>query len=149
MKSLTTVIQDSSQRRLVVDATVQLIDQQVSNKGGLTGIALKTGYKVVQKLKDGKMIADSVDGLLDEFVGAVEPLHQEFAAAGAHGGFGSFLTARADRAANALLSITDSRARRTSHQVLRKTYEQLRPTGEKHVKEALPALGAMIDRFTK
>jgi hypothetical protein len=149
MKSLLEVIRDPSQRRAVVDATVQVIDREVEAKGGISGFAIKQSYKVVQKLKDGRMISAAVDGLLDEFAGAIDPLHKEYVAAGSQGSFGGFLSQRADRAAGALLSITDARARKTDHGVIRKAYEALRPSGEKHVKEALPAVGSLVDRFTR
>jgi hypothetical protein len=149
MKVLTVVIGDAAVRRQVVDATVALVEREVEAKGGISGFAIKQGFKAVRGLKNGRMIHDVVDGLLPEFAGAIAPLHAEYAAAPTASGFGGFLSSRGDRAANALLSITDARARKTDNAVLRKTYEALRSTGEKHVKEALPGVGQLVDRFTK
>lgn len=147
MKSLVEVIQDPAQRQQVVQATTQLIDQEVSKAGGITGMAIKGGYKVVKKLKDGRMIPAVLDGLLDEFVAGIEPMHAAYRESGESAGFGAYLTARPTEACNALLSITDARAQRTDNAVLRKTYQKLRPHGEKYVQAALPGVGAMIDRF--
>jgi hypothetical protein len=149
MKVLTEVIGDAAVRRQIVDAAVGLVEREVESKGGISGFAIKQGFKAVRGLKNGRMIHDVVDGLLPEFAGAIAPLHAEYAAAPTAAGFGSYLSSRGDRAANALLAITDARARKTEHTVLRKTYEALRSTGEKHVKEALPGVGQLVDRFTK
>jgi hypothetical protein len=147
MKSLLEVVTEPAKRREVVEATERLIDAEVSNAGGITGMAIKGGYKVVKKLKDGRMIPAVIDGMLDEFIGAIEPLHAEYRGSGSTSGFGAFLSARGAAASNALLGITDRRAQRTDNAVLRKTYEKLRPYGEKYVVAALPGVGAMIDRF--
>jgi hypothetical protein len=147
MKSLVEVVLEPGKRREVVQATEGLIDAEVAKAGGITGMAIKGGYKVVKKLKDGRMIPAVVDGMLDEFIGAIEPLHAEYRASGSTTGFGAFLSGRGTAASNALLSITDGRAQRTDNPVLRKTYEKLRPYGEKYVVAALPGVGAMIDRF--
>lgn len=146
MESLVDVIADSARRPRVVADIVRLVDDEVSRKGGISGVALKGGYKVVKKLKNGQMIPDVVDGLLEEFVGALEPLHAEYRASGGTGGFGAFLTRHSDRAVNALLHVTDVRAQRTSHGVIRKTYDKLRPMAEKHVAEALPGVGRVVDQ---
>ena len=123
-----------------------MIDDEVGKKSGLTGMAIKGGYKVVKKLDGGQMIPRTVDGLLDEFCGAIEPLHAEYRDADASGSFASFLQGRSNDAVNALLSITDGRAQRTRHKVLKKTYQKLRPMAEKNVVEALPGVGRVIDR---
>lgn len=149
MKALSEVIGDPTVRRQVVDATVALVEREVESKGGISGFAIKQGFKAVRGLKNGRIIHDVVDGLLPEFAGAIGPLHAEYASAPSPAGFASFLSARGDRAAAALLAITDARARKTDNAVLRKTYDALRSTGEKHVKDALPGVGQLVERFTK
>lgn len=147
MRSMLEIISEADQRRDVVAATEQLIDREVSSKGGLSGMAIKTGYKAVKKLKGGRMIPAVVDGMLEEFVGAIEPLHARYRESGDTSGFGRFLQTNSGEAANALLGITDGRAQRTDNTILRKTYQKLRPMGEKNVVTALPGVGQMIDRF--
>ncbi len=146
MESLVDVIADDARRPRVVSDIVGLVDTEVSRKGGISGVALKGGYKVVKSLKGGQMIPDVVDGLLEEFVGALEPVHAEYRASGGTGGFGAYLKRHERSAVDALLKVTDVRAQRTSHAVIRKTYDKLRPMAEKHVAEALPGVGAVVDR---
>jgi len=147
MQSLQDVIADPARRPQVVSAIVGLVDSEVSSRKGLTGAAIKTGYKVVKKLKGGRLIPDVVDGLLEEFVGAIEPLHAEYRAGDRHDGFDRFLTSNPSRAVNGLLAVTDSRAESTPNGVIRKTYQKLRPMAEKQVETSLPGVGRVVDRF--
>jgi hypothetical protein len=140
------VVSDATRRPNVVRDVVSLIDREVDAKSGLGGMAIKAGYKVVKTLKNGQMIPDVVDGLLDEFSGAIEPLHARYRESGS-GSFEAFLASNEREAVGALLSITDQRARTTSHTTLKKTYEKLRPVGEKNVAMALPAIGRLVDQY--
>jgi hypothetical protein len=145
MESMLEVIADSSRRPAVVRDVVGLIDSEVSRKGGFSGMAIKGAYKLVKKLKGGQMIPEVADGLLDEFSEAFEPLHEEYRG-GSGGGFDRFLHGRRRDAVNALLSITDGRAQRTTNSTLKAAYGKLRPMAEKNVGEAIPGIGRMIDK---
>lgn len=147
MESLQDVIADAASRPRVVSSIVQLIDSEVSSRRGLSGAAIKTGYSVVKKLKGGRLIPDVVDGLLEEFVGAIEPLHAEYRGQDRHDGFDRFLTSDPARAVNGLLAVTDSRAQSTPNGVIRKTYQKLRPMAEKQVEASLPGVGRVVDEF--
>ena len=52
------------------------------------------------------------------------------------------------RIADALLTISDERAARSTNGTLKKTYEKLRPTGKKHVEAAVPRVGRLIAKYT-
>ena len=134
-------------RTHVVDDTVRLIDQEVSNKKGIAGMAIKAGYAAVKKLKNGQMIQRAVDHLLDEFTQALGPLHEDYRTSDqAAAGFGAYLSAHPEQANNALLSITDAKAERAESKVVKSTYQKLRGQAEKHVTDALPGVGEMIDK---
>lgn len=132
-------------RQIVIDDTAQLIDDEVGSKSGFSGMALKGGYKVVQKVKPG-MIEEAVDHLLDDFTAALDPLYQQYIEDDAAEKFEVYIQDHDTRAANDLLSITDARAEKSDKQVLKKTYSKLRGQAEKHVRQALPGLGRLIDR---
>lgn len=132
-------------RKVVIKDTTKLIDEEVHAKSGITGIALKGGYKVVQKLKPN-MIEEAVDHLLDDFTSALDPLYQQFIADQATATFEKFLASHDEQAANDLLSITDKKAERAENRVLKSTYKKLRGQAEKHVRQALPGVGRLIDR---
>jgi hypothetical protein len=130
-------------RKAVVTDACHVLDQEVADKGGLGGVAIKGAYAVVKGIKPG-FIEEVVDGLLDDFLVALDPLYQE--AVQKNEAPGKHLTANGDRVADALLAITDARAARSSRAVIQKTYEKLRPTAKKHVSSAAPGVGAWLYR---
>ena len=144
---MTTLTQrlDTVDRQIVIDDTATLIDNEVANKSGLSGMAIKGGYKVVKKLKPN-MIEQAIDNLLDDFSQALDPLYQDYVADDGATTFEAYLADHDKQAANDLLGITDRRAEKTDHKVLKKTYGRLRGQAEKHVREALPGVGRLIDR---
>ncbi len=146
MSSLQEILCSEANRANVVQDATRLVDQEVDQKSGLTGLAVKTAYKVVCKLKPG-LVAEVVDNLLERFVTQVEPFFAEWVTSGKRETFEGFLTARKNRVANALLSVTDERARAVQNTTLKKSYETLRPHGEKHVEAAVPGLAKMLARY--
>src|SRR5687768_853322 len=146
MPSLHSHLTDPSRRDRVLDDCVRLVDEEVDSKGGLTGMAVKTAYAMVKKIKPG-FVRRALDGMLDDFASRLDPFYQEALQKGAavepH-----FLSRRTD-VADALLSITDERASRSDNGVAKGAYQRLRPTGKKHVEEAVPRLARLIDRHSK
>ena len=143
MTSLKERLGQEPQRKAVVTDACNVLDQEVADKSGLTGIAIKGAYSVVKSIKPG-FIEEVVDGLLDDFLNALDPIYQE--ALSKQQKPGQYLGSNGDRAADALLAITDERAARSTRAVIRKTYDKLRPTAKKHVSSAAPRLGQMLDR---
>lgn len=133
-------------RPLVVRDAAKLVDNEVHQKSGFGGLAVKAAYTVVTKLKPG-LIVEVVDSLLNDFVDRLEPYFAEWRAAGNPGGFDTYLGARKDRVANSLLTVTDDRAKVVDNATMRKAYESLRPHGQKHVEVAVPGLAALMSSY--
>src|ERR1700730_4433457 len=102
-QNLTDLLTADSKKNAVMEDCLALIDAEVADKGGLTGLAIKAGYKTVQGIKPG-FVRQVVVDLLPEFARAREPLYQEAKAQG-HGVREHF-NANSTRVADALLSIT-------------------------------------------
>jgi hypothetical protein len=143
MPTLSDILGAQPKRGQVVDDGVKVLDEEVSDKGGISGLAIKAAFGVVKGIKPG-FIREVVDALLDDFLKALDPIYQEAVAAGKRPG--EYLKANVSRAADALLSITDARVKRSDKAVIKSTYEKLRPSAKKHVEAAAPRLGAMLDR---
>ena len=60
-----------------------------------------------------------------------------------------FLVARSGAVAEALLSVTDGKAQRAENAIVRKAYDKLRPSGKKHVEEAIPRVGRVLERHLR
>jgi hypothetical protein len=143
-QTLDEILLDPARRPAVVTDLQELVDQEVSEKSGVSGAVVKTGYATVKKLKPG-VITTAVDRLLGEFVTALGPYYGEYRAAGTGADFGAYLSTRPD-AAEALLGVTDARAENSSSEGLKKVYAKVRPHGRRNVEEALPRLGRVIDK---
>jgi len=144
MASLREQLGNGDKRQQVVDDACKVLDQEVADKGGISGLAIKGAYKIVQGVKPG-FVREAVDGLLDDFLDALDPLYQEAAAKKVNAG--SYLRDNSSRAADALLAITDARAQRAKSQVVRGAYEKLRPMAKKQVEAAMPRLGDLLGRL--
>ncbi|TXD32337.1 hypothetical protein FRC96_17905 [Lujinxingia vulgaris] len=145
MPTLTEKLAQVDRQKVIKDAA-RLIEDEVASKSGLSGMAIKGGYKVVKKIKPA-MIEESIDHLLDSFTGALDPLYQDYVENAAVSTFEAYIQKHDDRAANDLLSITDAKAERSDNKILKSTYGKLRGQAEKHVKDALPGVGRLIDRY--
>jgi len=143
MPSLKELAQEAEKRREVVEDACEVLDLEVADKSGLSGMAIKAGYKLVQGVKPG-FVKNVVDDLLDDFLDALEPIYQE--AISEKKKPSAHLQANAGRVADALLGITDRRAENARRAAIKGMYVKLRPTAKKHVEAAAPRLGAMLDR---
>jgi hypothetical protein len=144
--SLKDVLAAEDVRQSVIDDAVRLVDDEVRSKSGVSGLALKAGYKVFKKFKPGIM-HEAVDRLLDEFSEAVDPFYQEHLASGSKESIGRIMNPRRREVAEALLAITDRRARGFESGLIKKTYQKLRPTAARHTQDAIPGVSRMIDRY--
>src|SRR5262245_62112552 len=114
---------DPARRQDVVRDCCDLIDKEVKDKSGLSSMAIKAGYAVVNGVKPA-FVRETVDHLLDQFADRLDPIYQE--AKGAGKPVGDHFVANKGRVADALLAITDERAKRSKAQAVVKTYEKLR-----------------------
>jgi hypothetical protein len=143
MPNLIETLTSDSQKGAVIEDCVALIDAEVADKGGLTGLAIKAGYRTVQGIKPG-FIRQVVTDLLPEFAQALDPLYAEAKAKGEN--VRQHFDANATRVADALLGITDEKAKRSKSGMVKGTYEKLRGSAKKNVEAAVPRLAAMIEK---
>jgi hypothetical protein len=143
--SLTEKLTQPPKRDTVVADCCSLVDDEVKSKGGISGIAIKGAYGVVKAVKP-KFVSEVVDGMLDEWVEKLSPFWEEWDKAGRSRPFAEHLRSQGDRVAEKLLEVTDGRARGAKNATVKKMYEKMRPTAKKHVEEAVPRLGALVER---
>lgn len=143
MSSLRERLGCGEKRQQVIDDACEVLDQEVKDKGGITGLAVKGAYAVVKGIRPG-FIRQAVDHLLDEFLDALDPFLAK--AASANQSPSAYVRQQAPAVADALLAITDQKAQRAESGLVRKTYDKLRPTASKHVEAAAPRLGALLEK---
>jgi hypothetical protein len=121
-----------------------LLDGEVRRKRGVSGLAVKTGYKVVKTLKKG-FLPKVIKDLVPAFCDALDPLHERWLA-DSSGSFGAFMKANRPEVTAALISVTDNIQTRSSNRVVKKTYKKLRPKAELNVEDAIPGLADLMDK---
>ncbi len=108
MPTLTDMLLAPGNRPKVIADCVQLINEEVDSKGGLTGLAVKGAFALVKAVKPG-FVNEAVDHMLDDFVTRLEPFWAE--AQSKNEPVGPLMNARAPQVVDALLAISDDRAR--------------------------------------
>ncbi len=136
--------QPPNRERVVADC-VSMVDAEVKSKSGFSGIAVKGAYGVVTAVKP-RFVAEVVDGMLDEWVTKLEPFYDAWKTEAAGKPFPDYLNARRSEVAESLLEVTDGRAKVSKNGAVRKMYEKMRPSAKKHVEEALPRLGKLVEK---
>lgn len=135
---------DESKSDVLLADVLALIDAEVSDKKGASGLAVKGGYGTVKKVGPS-YIEKAVTTLWPDFVEKLEPFWQSYNAAPA-GSFADYLVANSDQASDALLSVTDERIEETDKSAVKKFYGSLRGSAKKNVAEALPRVGDLVTR---
>ena len=138
-----TLLEESRRPAVIADAQ-GVVDAEVAGKKGASGLAVKGGYAAVKKVSPS-IVPDAIESLLPKFSEQLEPYWAEFRNGGT-GSFGDFLAARSDKVSDSLLSVTDARIEASSRPALKKVYSSMRSSAKKHVIEALPRVGALVEK---
>lgn len=142
MPSLSEVIADPHRRRAVIEDAARVLKAEVDAKSGLSGLAIKGGFATVTRLKPD-FVPGSLNMLMDDFARQIDPFWER--CRGANDDARAFFTREGGAIADALLVITDGKARNVAGPV-RAVYDQLRPKAREHVIAAMPRLGDLVRR---
>jgi hypothetical protein len=112
---------------------------------GISGTAIKLAYKTVRTFDAGH-IHYMIQTLLPRMADELQPYWADFNAGGG-GQFGDYLAKREDEVCEALLAITDERGRNSSRPTIVKAYNTVRGGAVKHVRAALPSVGALVEKY--
>jgi hypothetical protein len=122
-----------------------LIEQELADKSGVSGTAVKLAYKTVNAFMPGH-VRFMVGQLFPDMVARLEPFWADFTTSGGSG-FGDYLVKRGDEVSEALLSVTDARAAGSSRPTVIKAYRSVRGHAVKHVQAALPRVGDLVMKY--
>jgi hypothetical protein len=143
--SLGDALKDPTKKTAIVNDCITLIDEEVSAKGGLSGLAVKAGYAAVKGIKPG-FVKGAVEHLLPDFAEKLDPIWTE---ALRTTNPGAFIVSNKGRVADALLAVTDERAARSNKGTVKSAYEKLRGSAKKNVEEAVPRLARLLEKHLK
>lgn len=147
MTSFREILEEPRVYPRVVDDCLQVLEEEVSKKSGLSGMAIKGAYKILKSVQNGRVLRKAVETLLPEFAQKLDPYYLEYCQQNEPGSWEGFLRPRYETIAHELLEITDAKVERTRERALRSAYEKLRPRAHKEVVASLPALARMMKRY--
>ncbi len=135
-----------TQPMVITDCNL-LIEQEIAEKSGVSGTAVKLAYKTVNTFMPGH-VRHMVESLLPQLVDKLEPYWADFSTSGG-AEFGDYLAKRGEEVAQALLSVTDARAAASGRPTVIKAYRTVRGSAVKHVEAALPHVGDLVLKYAR
>lgn len=142
MDRLTDILWTPAHKGALIAGCVQLIESRIASRGGLKGMALKTGLSMLKARKPG-ILDRATAKLLPDFIAALEPLYQHCVSSG-NPNFPLYLQLHAPRATQALLEVADQRVADSGSHGTQSAYAKLRGTAETEVLAAIPGLAKLI-----
>lgn len=136
---------DPARRPMVVADACELIDVEVARTSGMSGMAIRSAYKVVQSVKPGA-VPRAVDELLPAFAAQLDGYHRTSQESGRP--LADVLHDDPGAVADSLLAVADARVARTSRTTVRKAYKKVRGVAHRHVVAALPGAAQLVQRHT-
>ncbi len=140
--TFTASLLDPAKRPQVVAAIAKVLDEEVSSKSGLSGIALKGAYASAKKAKEG-IVDKGANAMLPDVAAALQPYWE----GKGDQSFAAHLTQHKSAVADALLKVVDDKAANPDNATLAKIYKPIRGKAKGYVEEALPKLGAALEPF--
>ena len=143
MGSLVEVLKDPAVRPLVIADCEKMLDAEIADKRGLSGIAVKGAFKTLKAIKPG-MIRHTFDDLIDELAVKVEPFWQDCQAQGATPRV--FFVTNSTSIADALLEVTDGRIRKSKFKNIIRAYSTMRPKAVQYIGDAMPRFADLVQK---
>ena len=143
MKTLKELLDTPDNRPRVLKACEDLVEDELNQAKGLSGIALRTAFAVVQALDDS-FIQKALNKLFDDFMISLEPFWSQSTVASLEDDWRS----QAPQIADALLGAADKKIERVQNKSVKKVYSKLRPKAASYVQNAVPGLAQVVLSFS-
>jgi len=124
----------------------KLMNEQVSAKKGIGGMAMKATYGVVVKGLGADYIPSAIEKIMPATLAALDPMWSEGLEKGdpvAH------LTEQSDRTADTILSVTDARIEKSSNGVITGAYGKMRKSVKTDIAAAVPGLAQILGQHAQ
>jgi Family of unknown function (DUF6918) len=133
-----------TQPKVVADCFT-LIEQELSDKSGVSGTAVKLAYKTANSFAPG-YLRERMEEMLPQIAANLQPYWADFSASGGSQ-FGDYLVKRGDEVSESMLAVTDEMAGKSQRPTVLKAYKTVRGGAVKHVQAALPRLGDLVQKY--
>jgi hypothetical protein len=118
------------------------MDEQVSSKSGVSGMAIKATYRVVKGLS-ADYIPGAIQRLLPEAISALEPMWEEGMQSGDPV---RYLTQNSEMTADTILSVTDAKIERSRNKLICTSYNKLRKSVKSDITAAVPGFAEILGK---
>jgi hypothetical protein len=133
-----------TQPKVIADCHA-LIEQEIKDKSGISGTAVKLAYKTITSFAPG-YYNGMVEELVPLIVEKLEPYWADFSTSGSSE-FGDYLVKRGGEVSEALLEVTDDYASKSDKPVILRAYKTVRGSAGKNIEAALPRVGEMVRKY--
>jgi hypothetical protein len=137
--SLSDMFKNPSTKASIVEECTRLMDEQVANKRGVSGMALKTAYRVVRGVGPN-YVSSALGRILPDACVALEPMWSKGVESGDPV---NYLSQHCSRTADIILSVTDARVHKASGAVAG-AYSKLRKSVKGDIEAAVPGLAGIL-----
>ncbi len=131
----------------VIKDLVEVVQQEVASKKGVSGAAIKAGYGAASRVVPN-LTERALRKLFPDFARALDPYWIDFEGSGGTD-FGRYLAGRGAEVSASLLAVTDAKVAGSGREPIKKVYKALRGKADGHVQAALPRLGAALQRHAR
>jgi hypothetical protein len=138
------LLNPNNQSKVLADCQT-LIDQEVADKSGVSGAAIKLSYKTATAFAPG-YFRSTLEKMLPLIADKLEPYWADFGSSGGSE-FGDYLSKRGPEVSEDLLSMTDDIATTSHRPAIVKAYRAVRGTAAKNVEAALPRVGELVMKY--
>jgi hypothetical protein len=122
-----------------------LIEQEIADKSGASGTAIKLAYKTATAFAPG-YFRSTLEKMLPLVAGKLEPYWADFSTSGGSE-FGDYLSKRGPEVSESLLSMTDDIAGTSKRPAIVRAYRAVRGSAAKNVEAALPRVGELVMKY--
>jgi len=133
-----------TQPKVIADCHA-LIEQEIKDKSGISGTAVKLAYKTITSFAPG-YYNGMVEELVPLIVEKLKPYWADFSTSGSSE-FGDYLVKRGGEVSEALLEVTDDYASKSDKPVILRAYKTVRGSAGKNIEAALPRVGEMVRKY--
>lgn len=143
MSLSSTLLADEARPALNTDL-VTLVDDEVSQLSGLSGVALKGAFATAKKVQPN-IVSGGIRRMLPDLLKALDS-HWDSYSDSATTDFGAYLHDHANTVVPDLMAITDRYAQNNDSPKLTKMYQSMRSKGEKTLAGSIGPLGRVLEK---
>lgn len=145
MKSLSDILLAPGKKEAAIDDLARLLESTMASRGGLTGMAMKTGLSMLKAAKPDVM-QRGAKRMLPEFALQLQPLFERFQQQGGTD-FAGFLAKNGNEATRILAAAADQLMSTSQNATAKSLYSKFRGGAEKDIAAMVPEVGKLIQKY--